>query len=329
MMAAYHSGPSSVAPSISDLDGFTLGRDNYQQMTNSYASIEQDEFGFDPPAQKAIYPRPTQMYSPPDLAGWPGFEREDDVKDIKPAFSQNYEIDRMVAQTLPNATNAMSRFGQITPPRTNSTSSEAQASTEDGPRTSGRKRTKIQQSDDIATPGKATSGRKRKNAKKSGGAEQGDSPEEAKRKASLEKNRLAAAKCRVNKKEKTEQLQRDSHEKGLHNAFLKEQVMRMKSEVQHMHAILLAHANCDGCKSPEEIQKHLAAIGQEYISNHMLSEAFDDYSQIDMDGMPQGPMTDDYFSSSMSPENSAMLHPPLPEFSRGAEFDVVTPMQTD
>ena len=321
-MAAYNSVPSSVAPSISDLDGFTLGRDNCFLMTNSYAPAEQDEFGFDPPAPKLTYQQNEHMYSPPEQGGWPGFEREDERKAMNP-----YEIDRMIAQTLPNATNAISRYGQVTPPRTNSSSSESSIKIEDTPRASGRKRTKTQSSDSAPAP-KGTPGRKRKSTKKAAaGAGQAESPEDAKRKASLEKNRLAAAKCRINKKDKTEQLQRDSHEKGLHNAFLKEQIMRMKTEVQHMHAILLAHANCNGCKSPEEIQKHLATIGQEYLANQMLSDGFNDYSPMQMDSMPQGPMDDDYFSS-MSPENPAMIHPPLPEFNRSAEFEVHTPMQT-
>ena len=42
-----------------------------------------------------------------------------------------------------------------------------------------------------------------------------DNVEDEKRKTSLEKNRLAAAKCRVNKKEGIEALQRDSHDKAI------------------------------------------------------------------------------------------------------------------
>ena len=327
MTSLNQSVSSSAAPSISDLDGFTLGRDYNYPMTNSYMAVDQDEFGFDPPAQKASYTKFNQTYSPPEMGDWPGFEAQEDTKETKQGMPGHYQIDRMIAQTLPNATTAISRFGQVTPPRTNSTSSEDNVKAEETPRASGRKRTKTQPADSAAP--KATPGRKRKTSKKSAAnAEQGKSPEDTKRKASLEKNRVAAAKCRINKKEKTEQLQRDSHEKGLHNAFLRDQVMRMRTEVQQMHSILLAHANCEGCKSPDEIQKHLANLGQEYMANQMLNDDYNDYSQMEMDDMREGAMVDDYFSS-MSPEDPTMLHPPLPEFNRSAEFEVHTPMLTE
>ena len=58
---------------------------------------------------------------------------------------------------------------------------------------------------------------------------------DSKRKASLEMNRPAAAKRRINKKEKTEMLQRDSHDKAVHNAFPKDQVMRMQEEIQQIN----------------------------------------------------------------------------------------------
>ena len=58
---------------------------------------------------------------------------------------------------------------------------------------------------------------------------------DSKRKASLEMSRPAAAKRRINKKEKTEMLQRDSHDKAVHNAFPKDQVMRMQEEIQQIN----------------------------------------------------------------------------------------------
>ncbi|RMZ89454.1 hypothetical protein DV736_g3318, partial [Chaetothyriales sp. CBS 134916] len=327
-MATFNSVHSSNTLSISDLDGFTVGRDNFLPMT-AYASTDLDDFGFDPPSEKPASVKNEQLYNPTDLGSWPGFVGDDNVKELSLPV-QSYEIDRMIVQSLPNATTAISRYGQVTPTRTNSTTSDDNIKNESTRRASARKK-KPNQPADTDAPVPKPPGRKRKNVKKNAAASnQGDSPEEAKRKASLEKNRLAAAKCRINKKEKTEQLQRDSHEKGLHNAFLKEQVMRMKTEVQHLQAILLAHANCDGCKSPEEIQEHLATLGQEYVANHMLTDAFDDYSNMQMNGMCQQPLTEDYFSSSMSPdEYPAIIPPPLPEFNRSAEFELHTPMNTD
>lgn len=333
------SAHSSAAPSVTDLDGYTL-RDN---LFNSYGPPEDDEFGFDPPEQKPTYPKLEHTYSPPEpndlsLGGWPGFEREEDLKQPQHA----YEIDKLISQNLPNASNAISRYGQVTPPRTNSTDSglgtdpsSASASPKSTAAPERRKRTsKVQVKDPAPATATTSSGRKRKTTRKAAlNVEQAPSPDDAKRKASLEKNRLAAAKCRVNKKEKTEQLQRDSHDKAVHNAFLKDQVMHMKEEIQQMNAILLAHANCKGCKAPDEIQKHLSHLSNDFLTNQMPSQmnqqpAYGEYPQMSMDDMPsisQPPMMpDSYFE-----HDSGMLHPPLPDFDRSADFEVHTPMQTD
>ncbi len=175
------------------------------------------------------------------------------------------------------------------------------------------------------------SGRKRKSAKKIPTIEEEDDddglPEDSKRKQSLEKNRVAAAKCRVNKKEKTERLQRDSHDKAVENAYLKEQIMRMKDEVQQMNAIVVAHANCEGCKSPEEIQAHLTALGNDFYNQQQFAlsgQNFGDFHQMSFSGLPALP--DSFFSGSGADH---MLHPPLPEFNRSAEFEVHTPGQND
>ena len=321
------SGPSSTVASISDLDGYSFPN-------NSYISADQDEFGFDPPEQKSIHHRVNQTLSPPEdnvasPEDWPGFERDDDRRH---EARQMYHFDRLATQDLPISATAIRRFGQVTPPRTNSASS-IQTPTHEGsvsPRTSTnsgkRKSAKLIQ--DSAAPAPTASGRKRKNSRKS--AANADSTtsngEDSKRKASLEKNRLAAAKCRVNKKEKTELLQRDSHDKAVHNAYLKEQVMRMKEEVQQLNALLLAHASCDGCKSPEDIQKHLQELSAEYIPHQMSIDGYPNYEEMAMDGMPpSGDSDGSYFS--ITPHDRSLLNPPLPDFDRSADFEVHTPMQ--
>jgi len=50
-----------------------------------------------------------------------------------------------------------------------------------------------------------------------------------------------------------DQLQLDSHDKAVQNVYLKDQVLRTKVEIRQVNALSLAHANCGGCKSPEEI----------------------------------------------------------------------------
>ncbi|KAK4943063.1 hypothetical protein LTR10_017262 [Elasticomyces elasticus] len=322
-MATLQSGPSSAVDSINDLDGYTL-RDYNFPSANGFTPGQDDDFGFDPPAVKAASLNNYQTYSPPNdlsLPEWPDFQREDDLKPSTevPLNLDAYEMDKFINSTLPNSTSAVARYGQMTPPRSNSASSNDSVKFEEkalspksaAPEAPRRKRT--------------TSGRKRKSSKKSV-LERSESPEEQKRKQSLEKNRLAAAKCRTNKKEKTEQLQRDSHDKAVQNAYLKDQVMRMKDEIQQMNAILLAHANCDGCRSPEEIQAHLSNLGNDFFSSHMSMGAsnYQDYSQMNFPDLQM--MPDSYFPSA---NHNAMLNPPLPEFNRTGEFEVTTPMQTD
>jgi hypothetical protein len=145
------------------------------------------------------------------------------------------------------------------------------------------------------------------------------------------KHRLAAAKCRVNRKEKTEQLQRDSHDRAVENAYLKGEVIRMKEEIQQLNVILLAHASCEGCKSPEEIQKLLQEPTAEYLPHQIgfVAPDFHEYTGVQLDCMPpvSRAMEESYFA--MEPADSSMANPPLPEFNRSADFEVHTPGQTD
>lgn len=327
-----HSGMSSGTPSISDLDGYTI-RDYAFPPSSNFA--QDDEFGFDPPQPKAgILDNSYDVYSPPtdlSLSGWPEFERDDDIKPSLevPIDLDAYEIDKFMTG-MPKSENSVTRFGQVTPPRSNSAAStdfktEEKLSPKASP-PERRKRTKTQPKDpepSAAQPKSITAGRKRKSTRKaSTTSDGGESHEDQKRKQSLEKNRLAAAKCRVNKKEKTERLQRDSHDKAVENAYLKEQVMRMKDEIQQMNALLVAHASCEGCKSPEEIQGHLNALGNEYLQHQMAlaRPGFADFSQMNFSEVPV--MPDNFYSQQL-------LHPPLPEFNRSADFEVHTPMAAD
>ena len=322
------SGPSSTVASISDLDGYTIHDYGFPPNTN-YASAQDDDFGFDPPQLKLSALNSFQPYSPPtdlSLSGWPEFEREEDRKASDSINLDSYEIDKFITSTLPNVNTAVARYGQMTPPRsTSAISSDFKAESQLSPQQEAperRKKGKTQSKDTDSAP----SGRKRKSTRKASVAStQGDSLEEQKRKQSLEKNRLAAAKCRINKKEKTEQLQRDSHEKAVQNAYLKDQVLRMKDEIQQMNAILLAHANCDGCKSPEEIQAHLNDLGNDFYNQRVAfsGHSLGSYPQMNFSELP---VMADYLTGATQ---NALLNPPLPEFNRPADFEVHTPMRTD
>lgn len=334
------SGHSSGVPSISDLDGYTL-RDYHFPSNGSYLQAEPDEFGFDPPEGKTFLSKFEQTCSPENsssaspLGDWPGFERAEDQRH-KMALEPGFPQDTVIAQNLSNKPSVLARYGQVTPPRTDSAGSMQTGDESQSPSVKGndRPRRKTKSIKESNPPTTTQSGRKRKNSRKAAAnADSNNSSEDTKRKASLEKNRVAAAKCRVNKKEKTEQLQRDSHDKAVHNAYLKGEVMRMREEVQQLNAVLLAHADCEGCRSPEEIQKHLQELSAEYLPHQigLGSSGFPDYPDLQLDEMPpsrQGSMSSDgYFN--MAPNDSSMLNPPLPEFNRSANFEVHTPMITD
>jgi hypothetical protein len=286
------SRPYSALPSISDLDGYTIWGYNFTA-NSSYMPADKDEFGFDPPSQKTHYPKVDTYRSADDsvdspLGSWPGFEREDDHKQ-RSSLDQAYHMDKAISQSLPNTATAVARFGQVTPPRTNSSGSvdSVDQSEDISPRAAKGRRRKSKQAKELHPPAPTASGRKRKNTCKSAANAKSNS-KDTKRKASLEKNKLAAAKCRVNKKEKIEILQRDSREKAVHNAFLKNEVMRMKEEIQQLNAILLAHTHCDGCKSPKEIQKHLRELGAEYLPHQISLGAhpgFPDYHDMQLDSL--------------------------------------------
>lgn len=309
----------TVMNATGDIDGFSMCSSDYSYPPIPPPTFPQagDEFGFDPVPSRfdfnTTYQTKPELESPPD---------EDDTLNafsfdaIKPERTHTTDIDQL--HNLQSTTNSVVRHGQVTPPRSNSEPSVGKP-TEQKPQRQ-RRSTKSTVKEETQTQPQS-SGRKRRNTRKSSVVSSAGCPEEdEKRKQSLEKNRLAAAKCRVNKKEKTEQLQRDSHDKACQNAFLNEQVMRMKEEIQQMNALLLQHANHEGCKSSEDIQAHLNNMSHDFYPSHMgVSHdftAFGGMSEMDQNN---------YFSPA---SDMSLMNPPLPDFDRDADFDVSTPLHS-
>ena len=324
----------SRIPSISDVVGYNSGDYHFPSISR-YSSAQSEDWGFDPPSRAGS---DYGAYSPRNgySSQWPEFTRERECKPCtqSPVNLNAYEMDKFITSTLPNTMTAVSRFGQMTPPRSSPSASAASKeeklspkSLPAEPRTRGKAR--IKQAETIATtPAKTTTaGRKRRSRRKVATTnKQETAPEDHRRKRSLEKNRVAAAKCRINKKEKTERMRRDSRDKAVENAYLKMQVMRMKEEVQQINTILGAHANCDGCKSPKEIHAHLTALGNQFSNQQLNITGHNDevLQQVNFAGLPVLP--DGFFSGSAA---QSMLHTPLPEFNLSADFEVHTPVPTD
>lgn len=325
-----HSEPS-FAGTYSDLDSYSMQDDTYNRLQPQGLRIpDTDEFGFDPPIKGSLT-KAGQIYNttatPPEDKEMYGDFDFDPTKTNSNAPIRAVELDKLMHPTFSDSGSTVTRFGQVTPPRSNSETSIEKPHA-DSTTTDRRRRTsKIVVKEEHMQA--AVPGRKRRNARKLSIASSNNPEEDDKRKQSLEKNRLAAAKCRVNKKEKTEQLQRDSHDKAVQNAFLKDQIMRMKEEVQQMNALLLAHANCDGCKSPEDIQKHLSHLGQEYYAQQMSNMVQTGYPAYPTDLVyyeSDHAMTSDYYSPV---DKSGYMNPPLPDFDKESNFDISTPMHTD
>ena len=289
-------------PGIHDLQDYTFP-------IAPYAPVDPDEFGFDPPNTKPVYPELDQTYTPLDfgdglsLSRWPGFVRGNSISDSTQESDQMCGIKKLI---LPGAVNAITRFGQVTPPRTNSISSSSSIPKNIGSASPkalepGHKPRPKPQRKEIKTPAPKLSRRKRRQSAKGAiNTAQAQTPEDAKRKTSLEKNRLAAAKCRIRKKENTEKLQQDSYDKVVLNSFLQDQVTCMKGEIQQMNVLLLAHANCAGCMSPEEIQKHIRHMGDEFLAQEMFPAG-----HMQLDDTPlltSGPVIEDGYFEALRPK---------------------------
>lgn len=74
---------------------------------------------------------------------------------------------------------------------------------------------------------------------------------------SLEKNRVAAAKCRVKKKEKDEQMLQDSRLKAKENKELHDMVREMEVEMNTLTTFLAAHSDSSNCKKPGQLKETL------------------------------------------------------------------------
>lgn len=84
-------------------------------------------------------------------------------------------------------------------------------------------------------------------------------PTDDARQASLNKNKLAAAKCRVNKNIQTDKLRESAHTAVATNNRLWQEVMDKMEEIQALHTEVLCHAVDSGCRDPHELREFLCS----------------------------------------------------------------------
>lgn len=111
---------------------------------------------------------------------------------------------------------------------------------------------------DIETVGRQRRSRECKTGIPSLSPELDDNPfqERAKRAKFLERNRLAASKCRQKKKEHTQQLEHRFKEQSEKKEGLVAEITRLRSEILHLKNEVLKHAQC----GDEPIKLHLAQM---------------------------------------------------------------------
>ena len=100
---------------------------------------------------------------------------------------------------------------------------------------------------------------------------------------SLEKNRVAAAKCRVKKKEKDEQMLQDARLKVKENQELHDMVREMEVEMSTLTTFLAAHLESNNCNKSDQLKETLRQF--------------------------QGPHMAGWFSGSLDPPSS--VHSPM------------------
>lgn len=79
------------------------------------------------------------------------------------------------------------------------------------------------------------------------------------RQTSLNKNKLAAAKCRINKNIQTDKLRESAHTVVAANNRLRQEVMDKMEEIQALHTEVLCHAVDHGCRDPHQLRQFLCS----------------------------------------------------------------------
>ncbi|CAI7585205.1 unnamed protein product [Penicillium glandicola] len=145
-----------------------------------------------------------------------------------------------------------------------------------------------------------------------------DTPHErAKRAKFLERNRLAASKCRQKKKEHTQKLEFDFKEQSEKREKLLGQIARLRSEVLGLKNEVLKHAQC----GDEPIKLHLAQMVKKITDNDGAPPA----------GLPESPVgiPDNHSVSPLEPPASVTAVPVPAPAPTAMSFGFDDPMQLE
>lgn len=325
----------------------------------SRKAADDSEFGFDPPAAAVSFPKflPTSKKYTVSNAGPQREEKTVDPRDVGNAISQENQMPTWTAanESSPQpssthsplgTTSAVFRYGQATPHGSDTLSpGKALKDVEPipGKVASSRKDCTIQTGGgspfflSLASPSrlsllssseakhhtrKATTCRKK----------QKSHTEDEKRRRSLEKNKLAAAHCRIKRRQKEDSLQERSRELLAKNIILKGNISNMLDDVRQLQSILKSHLTSGDCSVPANIAE--ALIGERADDCQIQMDMSDDegseaiakpFQQITVLQTPRRMDTltkEAYVRASLSPEIASTgldCLSPGPDFTKDLE----------
>lgn len=247
-----------------DLDGMDLGIQSNQWNRPRHM------FSLDPQSlQPQIQPRTAE--SP--TKEW----------NVDPSLRQPSSLNKIVTQDMDSTT--MVQYGQITPQSDNTPDSERtsgdQAPDETSKNTArgkpgGRRRRSTQVTQHQLTEPANTRQRKSSATAKSMTSDMQDNDDEEvdeKRSKFLERNRVAASKCRMKKKEWTNNLEQRARELQSNKAQLAMMVGALKEEMLYLKGEVLKHNNCNCTAMREYLNREVQSISQQMPFGHGLTGA--------------------------------------------------------
>ena len=275
-----------------------------------YNPNEQSFFDFDR-VSTGTSPFPNQNPFSTPGGGLPGWSTDTNFRPLSPPdsaspFSRDWNsgFQNVSNSSVPNiftnnlATNTRAQYGQVTPPDdeqdgesvTDQQFDEQQEEFDDTAPTKKRRRG----GNNAKASNQAPSKRSRKNNRRSVASPSNvdpSRPEDVRRSKFLERNRVAASKCRQKKKEWTQNLEDRSRQLQKDNNNMLMMIDSLRQEVLFLKGEMLRHSECDNT----HIQEYLKTCPSEMSGSSMnmptkreSSSPFDDLSRgqstVDLDG---------------------------------------------
>lgn len=231
-------------------------------------------FGFSPRTSPAPdYSRPQRQQIQMDLDGmslggpsnvWNPPNAEQPTS-VDPHLRQPSPLDKLLTQNL--QTTARAHHGQITPPSDNTPSGDVwtgksgeQEQQQTIAASTGRRRKQTSQASQASEPTTTTRRRKSTSSRKQSTPSTVKEETDEKRSKFLERNRVAASKCRQKKKEWTTNLEQRARELQNSKNHLSMVVGSLREEMLYLKGEVLKHNNCNCSSMREYLNREVLSI---------------------------------------------------------------------